>query len=64
MKYTIIVESDMGKFFEETFEEVSGVTLRERMNEILTDGYSHKDFTGDYKVAPRLIKSIRITKKA
>jgi len=63
MKYTIIVESDMGKFFEENFEEASGVTLRERMNEILTDGYNHKDFTGNYVIAPRLIKSLRITKQ-
>lgn len=61
-KYSIVVESVIGKFFQENFEEVSGVTIRERINEILTEGYKHSDLTGKYQIAPHLIKSLKLTK--
>jgi len=60
-KYRILVESAVGKFFEETFEETSGSTILERVTEIITKGYQHADASGKYDIAFHLIKTIKIT---
>jgi len=64
MKYRILVESAIGKMFQEDLEEVSGRGIKERVDEILTEGYKHEDITGKYEIAPHLIRVLKITKQS
>ncbi len=58
-KYSIIIETNSGQFFEEIFEEVSGRGIAERINEINVEGFKSKSTSGTIAVLPNNIKVVR-----
>lgn len=58
-KYIVLIGTDKGQWFEEIFEEISGRTIKERVDEIYVQGFKHVSSTGTIAVSPEQITTVR-----
>jgi len=58
-KYIILIGTSKNQWFEEVFEEMSGRTIRERVDEIHSKGFTHTSSTGSVVVKPEDIVTVR-----
>lgn len=58
-KYIILIGTNKNHWFEEVFEEMSGRTIRERVDEIYSKGFEHISSTGNIMVKPEDIVTVR-----